>query len=261
MKKLIILLLVVCSLKNFGQSQTLNSANVVNCACSGQLWDVSTPYKPKVTFAAAGPSHRIMFTNYGFTIPLTASVTGVEFSFSYTSNVTDNSLRDTSVQLLHNGFLVGTAKEANTPFYFGSNTVTIGGNGELWGVVWDPPSVNSIGFGFDFKLISQTAGNHLVFDNGASITIYYTLNTGVSKSQTRSIETKLYSHNKIVKINSEFNERAEVSVYSILGNKCASFTIDAQSVKEIDASNFTSGIYIYTIKTKSEERSGKFIVE
>ena len=173
----------------------------------------------------------------------------------------DNSLRDTCVQLLHNGFMVGTTKDISTPFYFGSNTVTVGGPGELWGTAWNPSSVNSVGFGFDFKLISQTAGNQLAFDNGASITIFYSLNTGISQSQSRSLETKVYSINKIVKINSEFNERADVTVYYILGNKCASYTIDAHSAKEIDASNFTSGIYIYTLKTKTEEKSGKFIIE
>lgn len=261
MKLFFVIILVTISSTMMAQSQSLNTATATNCACSGQLWDVSVPYKPSVTFSSPGVSHRLMFTNYGFTIPSTASVTGVEVSFSYTSNVNDNSLRDSIVTLLHNSTVLGFAKESSTGFYMGSNTVTLGGNGDLWGTAWDPPSVNSSGFGFDFKLVSDAAGNQFTFVNGATITIYYSLNTGITQSQSRTLETKVDCENKIVNIKSDSNECAHVCIYSIAGTKCAEHTIDANSSKTIDVSYLKEGIYIYTLNTKTSERSGKFIIE
>ena len=261
MKKILFLLTLLFCEKAFAQCQALNTNTVSLCPCPGELWDVSLPLQPSITFTGAGPSKRVMFTSYGFNIPTSATITGVQVSFSYsTANVTGSSLRDSLVTLMNGGFIIGPSKEALTGFYTGANSYTLGGPTDLWGTMWQPIMINNPGFGFNFKLISSQAGSHFSFVNSASITVCYDLPSGLKEWQSKTTDAKIYAANKQLKIRSQVSETSEVSIYSILGTKLSSFSMDGLSTKEIDLSSYSNGIYIYTLRTKTTERSGKFIL-
>lgn len=262
MKKTVVLFLMcLCAFKTFSQSQSMNTASVANCLCSGQLWDVSMPYQPKVTFSAPGYSHRLMFTNYGFTIPATATITGVQVNFSYTSNASNMAtLRDTVVMLIVGTYLAGYTQALATPNYTGNNTVAIGSSIDTWGTYLAPGDVNDSGFGFNFKLISQLGGINFAFVNGASITVFYILSNGLKESQSMAAKTKVYASEKQLKLSSELSEPAEVTLYSGPGNKLTTYTMEANSSKTIDVSDYATGVYFYTIKSNNTQRSGKLII-
>jgi hypothetical protein len=263
MKKLTLFLLVMFALKAMPQqsSQSLNTASVANCQCIGNLWNLSVPFKPNVTFSAQGVSHRLLFTNYGFTIPSNATVTGVEVNFTYTSNAAPGTLRDSVVQLLVGGYLTGYTQAANTPGYTGASVVQIGSSTDTWGAYLDASFVNDPGFGFNFKLVSTVGGNKMGFLNGAQLTVYYNAIAGIRESQTMSAKTKLYTDKRSVKISSDLPDNSEVNIYNILGTKLMSVHLDANSNKDLDLSSLSDGMYVYTIRSGSKERSGKFILE
>ena len=263
MKKLSICLLMLFAFATRAQtsSQSLNTASVANCQCIGNLWDLSVPFKPNVTFSAQGVSHRLLFTNYGFSIPNNATVTGVEVNFTYTSNAAPGTLRDSVVQLLVGGYLAGYTQANNTPGYTGASVVQIGSSTDTWGAYLDASIVNDPGFGFNFKLVSNVGGNKMGFLNGAQLTVYYNAVAGVKESQTMSAKTKLYTDKKNVKISSDLPDNSEVSIYNILGTKLMSVRLDSNSNKDLDLSALSNGMYVYTIRSGGKERSGKFILE
>ena len=262
MKKVILLLFVLCSFRAFSQSQTLNTSTVTLCTCAGDVWNIAMPFKPSVTFTAPGLSKKLMFTNYGFNIPASATITGVEVNFTYTTTAPSNSLRDTLVMLLNSGFLTGVTQETLTGFYNSpTNSVSIGGIGNMWGWGWTPALINSVGFGFNFKLVSDFAGTGFGFVNGASITVFYDLPSGLKESQQMIPKTKVYNTHKLVTLSSENTEASEVIIYSVLGAKLMTIQLDTNSKKEIDFSDFNTGIYVYTLKQGSKQSSGKFILD
>lgn len=262
MKKLIVLLSVLFALKAFPQqSVSATSGSVANCNCTGDMWDLSNPLKPNVTFSASGVSHRLLFTNYNFNIPATATVTGYEVSFSYTSNITSHIVKDTLVQLLFNNTMAGISQESCTVNYTGNGTITIGDPNNIWGVWATAVNINDPGFGFQFKLKSNLGGVKFGFVNGATITIHYILASGIRESQSHTSKTKLYSDKKNVIIKADLPENSEVNIYNILGTKIVSAHLDANSTAELDLSHFSEGMYVYSIKSGNKERSGKFILE
>ncbi len=261
MKKFIVCFLVMFSIKANSQQQSSNTATATNCNCIGNLWDVSVPFKPNVTFTQTGVTHRLLFTNYNFSIPASCTVTGYEVSFSYTNNVTTQILRDSLVQLLYQSTMCGLSQEASTPNYVGDGTITIGSPSNIWGVWLTANEINHPGFGFNFKLWSPSTGVKFGFVNGATITIYYVLPNGIKESQSSSATTKVFLDKKNVMLSTDLPENSEVTVYNILGTKLLSTRLDASSSKQLDLSSFSDGMYVYTIKSGNNERSGKFILE
>ena len=183
----------------------------------------------------------------------------VDFTYT-TTNAPLNSLRDTNIVLLSSGFQIGLTKEASTGFYNGTNTVTLGGPGDTWSWNLSPAMVNAFDFGFNFKLISNDAGSHLEFVNGASITIYYLMPNGIKESQSSSSNSNLRIDQKQIIITSTYSDVSEVTIYSILGSKLMMVQLEANSKKEIDFSDFKNGIYVYTIRQGAKLNSGKFIL-
>jgi hypothetical protein len=163
--------------------------------------------------------------------------------------------------LLVGGYLTGYTQAANTGDYTGASMVQIGSNIDTWGAFLDPSIVNDPGFGFNFKLVSSVAGNKMGFLNGAQLTVYYNAVAGIRESQTMSAKTKLYTDKKHVKLSSDLPENSELNIYNILGTKLMSVHLDPNSSKDLDLSTLSQGIYVYTIKSGKEERSGKFILE
>jgi len=262
MKKVLPILLLVLSFQAFSQqSMSANTSSVANCLCVGNLWDLSVPFKPNVTFTQTGVSRRILFTNYNFNIPTSCTVTGYEVSFSYTSNITNHIVRDTMVFLLNANNMAGLTQELLTSNYVGNGTITIGDPNNLWGVWLGAPDINDPGFGFNFKLYSANQGVKFGFTNGATITIHYILTSGIKESQSGSATTRVFLDKKKVLLNTDLPENSEVIIYNILGTKLLSTRLDANSSKQLDLSQFSEGMYVYTIKSGNTERSGKFILE
>ncbi len=262
MKKFILGFLLIFASQAFAQqSMSANTSSVANCICTGNMWDLSVPFKPNVTFTQVGVTYRILFTNYNFNIPATCTVTGYEVSFSYTSNITNHIVRDSMVYLLYAGNIAGISQESITPNYVGNGTVTIGDPTNLWGAWLGAPQINHPGFGFNFKLFSANQGVQFGFMNGATITIYYVLPSGIKASQSGSGTTKIFVDKRNVMLNTDLLEDSEITIYTILGTKILSTHLEANSHKQLDLSNLSEGMYVYTIKAGYKERSGKFILE
>ncbi len=90
-------------------------------------------------------------TNFGFAVPVGATITGIEFTFRRMS-VLASDVEDVSILALGG---TGTSTDAATGFWPTSQTnITYGGPTELWGKTWTDTDINSSSFGIEI-----TCGN------------------------------------------------------------------------------------------------------
>ena len=150
----------------------------------------------RATFTHAGnaTSQYLKLTNFGFSIPSTATINGIQVSILRVSTsfyqpapkYAQVSVFDNSVTLYKAGTAAGTAKTvagnwpniSNTPQPYGSSV-------DLWGTTWAYSDINNSGFGVGISASLvlgglASAGTGTVYYAG--ITVYYTTSSGSSSA-------------------------------------------------------------------------------
>lgn len=116
---------------------------------------------------------------FGFNIPTAASICGIKVTVvRKADNVLLNlaTVTDYNVRVMKSGSPAGNnLADGITQWSSTNETVTYGGNGQLWGVSWTPTDVNSSNFGF--SLSAEIHGTVALFPaariNYISMTVYY----------------------------------------------------------------------------------------
>lgn len=138
-------------------------------------------------------SNYIEATGFGFAIPATATITGIQASFSL--NTTAGS--DTNAQLVKAGSIQATNRATGKSFAWGPHTITYGGATDLWGTTWAPADINNANFGFAWAL-TLTDPFPSATVSSFSMTVYYQIGAGIGTpkdavvyaSQTLSLGTE-----------------------------------------------------------------------
>lgn len=110
-------------------------------------------------FATSGPGVTDLLegTNFGFAIPATATILGIQVDIKgfETHTGLTNVFPDCSLQLLKAGNLIGNVEFQTAPK--GANAFfSFGGPSDLWGATWTPTDINGTGFGGAFQGFSIT---------------------------------------------------------------------------------------------------------
>jgi hypothetical protein len=101
-----------------------------------------------VNFAVGTANTNYLFaSNFGFSIPFTSVINGIQVSFSGFRGSTNAGL-PIDVQLVKNGSPVGTIK--NTRLNPTQSTYTLGGTSDLWGTTWSPNDISQSTWGVYF---------------------------------------------------------------------------------------------------------------
>lgn len=129
----------------------------------------------------SGTTSLILNTNYGFNIPLTASILGITAVVTVENDngggVTGDAA-DATVELLKGGVAVGSNKAVGA-FLPMNAVLTYGGSSDLWGTTWTPADINGSGFGMEvnFAFINFTA---FIRVSTITITITYSVPAGTT---------------------------------------------------------------------------------
>lgn len=138
------------------------------------------------TFASAGQllgvlatmqTNRLKLTSFGFSIPSTATVCGIEVSVRKNAAglIIGSSITDKDVYIVKSNALTGTNHAAGS--WSGTNNwVTYGNSTDTWGTAWTPADINDANFGIilSANLNSGLAGVFLTANIDAiNITVYY----------------------------------------------------------------------------------------
>jgi hypothetical protein len=114
--------------------------------------------------------------NYGFAIPSTATILGIEVAVERKSNSTANGgSQDASVQLVKGGAVLAANRATATSYTTADVTETHGGPADLWGTTWTPADINAANFGAQFSATKASVAGpaHTVSVDRIQIVVYY----------------------------------------------------------------------------------------
>jgi hypothetical protein len=151
---------------NFGSSN--NWANPNRATLSDDLWS-------RVQLAPGETSKYLMVADYGWVIPSSAIITGIEVKIECHQEDFVADFADASIVLMQYGNPVG-ADLAGTGYYDDKDYVnTYGGPTELWGTSWTPADVMDPGFGVLYS-VTRNSGDavYYMFVDYVELTVYYT---------------------------------------------------------------------------------------
>ncbi|HSZ33328.1 MAG TPA: T9SS type A sorting domain-containing protein [Puia sp.] len=121
--------------------------------------------------------------NFGFAIPSTASICGIQVTVQHLASgitglfgVTLGTVSDNSVMIINNGIISGSEHKSAASWTETSTTATYGSPGDTWGIVnWLPSDINAANFGIAISaklsaLVGVTLGANIDY---ISITVSY----------------------------------------------------------------------------------------
>jgi hypothetical protein len=135
----------------------------------------SDDQRATVALSAGQFSGSLLATGFGFSIPSTATVTGVvvEVEGFEGSGAGGAVWR---IYLLVGGTRTGDFKQASVPIT--ESYVTLGSSTDLWGTTLTPTQVNGTGFGAEIIARAPTGWGTTVSLDHVRITVYYELGGG-----------------------------------------------------------------------------------
>ncbi|WP_163396749.1 beta strand repeat-containing protein, partial [Flavobacterium limi] len=119
-------------------------------------------------------------TNFGFAIPIGATITGVTVSVNRygSANSTSNYIRDNVVSLIKSGLVTSTNRGLTTTNWVTTqnDVASYGGTNDLWGSSWNPADINATNFGVALSAnITRDSGTVTANVDYIQVTITYTL--------------------------------------------------------------------------------------
>lgn len=133
-------------------------------------------------------SHRLNATSFGFALPSTATIQGIEAAVYRSWGLgVYGYVVDANIQLLKAGSLVGANRASGA--YWPANTATLttyGSAADLWGTTWAYSDINNSGFGLSIAAsLGPTPGPAAVYANVffVQLTVYFTLASGFAVAQ------------------------------------------------------------------------------
>jgi MSHA biogenesis protein MshQ len=116
--------------------------------------------------------------DFGFSIPLGSTVSGIEVFVERRSSSTNNGgSRDASLFLVKGGVSVGSNRATATIYTTGDVSEGHGSSSDLWGTTWSVTEINAANFGTVFTATkpSSAGGAHTVSVDHIYVTVYYTI--------------------------------------------------------------------------------------
>ena len=98
-------------------------------------------------------SHYLKATNFGFNLPSTATIIGVEVEVDQFG---DQPVRDSTVKLIKGGTITGTNKATSTNWPDPEEAATYGGAEDMWGTTLAYSDVNASNFGVAINVTGTT---------------------------------------------------------------------------------------------------------
>ncbi len=274
MKKhlLIILLLTIFDWSVNAQctsSQGANSGSVFVNDIGGYVW--SNPqgahYSDNVYATCSIGNMPPYITNYlkatgfGFSIPTTASICGIEVKVERSSS-NPVPVHDYLIRVVKNNTVTGTNYASNLNWGLTDSVVTYGSNSNLWGTTWTPADINDSTFGAAVIASSLFPSNPRV--DQITIKVFYDNSTGISDNSAGNDAIRIFpnpSSGNFTITFPDITNNGSVEIYSVLGERIFSELVSLTSKKEINLNNISRGIYFVKVYDGEKYYCKKIIVE
>ncbi len=127
-----------------------------------------------VTISTGQFSRYLRTSSFGFAIPATSVINGIELRVTRRANANSGSIVDSFVQLVQGTAAVG-ANKANTSVLWGDTfqTVVYGGPNDKWGTTLTASDINAANFGAQLS-VGTTSNSRTAYVDNMRLTVYFT---------------------------------------------------------------------------------------
>jgi hypothetical protein len=134
----------------------------------------SNNWRASANVPANGVSAYLNATNFGFSIPANATITGIRVYLEKSASA-DSGVDDDEVRMLKAGSAVGSDKGSTSDWEDYDELWSYGGSSDLWGTSWTPAEVNASNFGVRLRADSDTSSSRTAYVDHVEIRVYYSL--------------------------------------------------------------------------------------
>jgi len=190
------------------------------------------------------------FSGFGFTVPLTAIITGVQLDILQRVSSPGGGIHDSVLTLAMNGVAIGSNKASSTNWFDTPQTQIYGGSTDTWGNVLSVNDVNDSGFGILYE-ITNTSYDQTASVDFMSMTIHYLLGTTLYEQSSIPLLVNLNENSLVIKAQTESEYGATLKVFSSNGQLVYNqvYTTNHHQIDEnISTINWHSGLYLVHIE-------------
>jgi len=134
-------------------------------------------YATALITSVNSPTERLKATNFGFTIPTTATIIGIIAEIKVRTD-NNNATQTNVVELYKNNILSSNLNPAGVVIPTVAAYLSFGSSTNLWGIGWTPENINNNGFGLAFSIGKTVSQDSNVSIDHIRITVYYKIVIG-----------------------------------------------------------------------------------
>ena len=200
-------------------------------------------------------------TGFGFSIPLTATITGIVAEVQRRNINNPVIVKDSTVKLLKAGFPVTTNHAGSAQWTLSLIYASYGSASDLWGATWTPTDINNANFGVYFTVRDTGSGSPGAPQvDHIRLTVYYSVSIGIQNKLTEAkVNVFPNPNNGMFSVRSDV-EISDLKIFNLLGEKIYSSEIKFTQ-SEIDLGKQEKGLYFIQIKTQRGTIVKKLIIE
>lgn len=140
-------------------------------------------YSTANSLASGEISNYLKVTNYGFNIPLDATILGIKIDISRKASFADR-IKDQEVKIVKEGSIIGTNQASTTAWSNTDFIASYGGSSDLWGQSWTSADINTLDFGLVLAVTNTGAGSRTASVDNIKITVTYTIPANLTAYNT-----------------------------------------------------------------------------
>ena len=241
-KILLSTLIVFTSIMNFAQSQGPNSPGIAvgvpnsSClSCPGSDFNnIPNVYMQDNAVASVALmqngncfqstcyySRYIYASNFGFTIPGTATITGIVTEI-YRQSGNVGSATDSTIRLGKTNLgAVSMNKAGPNPWPLTAAYYSYGSAIDMWATTWTPTEINSSTFGLWFRVFNMSTNPTTPTVDHIRITVYYSTSTGIFSQTYSPSALNAYQNNNELEIAFISNEqigKGAIKIFNLMGD-------------------------------------------
>lgn len=196
-------------------------------------------------------SNKANFNNFGFNVPLNATIVGIEAAILQRVSSPGGGIHDSILTLGLNGSALGINKASALNWFDTLNTQTYGGPNDLWGTTLTPNDVNDATFGLYYE-ITNTSYDQTASVDYMTMTVYYQIGTSIQAQSSKPWYINFENDNLVIDI-SNIADELSLKLFDATGRMVYHKDYNSNYfLKEtINSQGWKSGLYYLQLEGKS----------
>lgn len=189
-------------------------------------------------------------SGFGFAVPLTATITGVQLDIMQRVNSPGGGIHDSVLTLAMNGVAMGNNKASASNWFDTPQTQIYGGSTDTWGNTLSASDINDSGFGIHYE-ITNTSYDQAASVDFMSMTVYYQIGTSLYTQSSSPWYVTLNENSLHINVQCTILNYATLNVYNAMGQPVYEQVYNSnpyQIEENINSTNWPSGLYIINVE-------------